>query len=383
MKILYALNSSQPGGMEHHVLDLVESMVNLGHTVYVWLPEGPLVSDFEKLGAKVTLKYIKYECDFAYISALIKFIKENKVEVVHGHEIKAVMNALFAAWLAGVKARVGHTHTPISEWNLTGLLGIKKYVNLFFYFIFINLFVSCEIALTPSRKEIKKKEGISTNKLVVIPNCVRMSKFAYSSEQRSSFRNEILTKYEMPLDAIVFGNVSRISEEKGHKILIDAFDDFCSRVAHSDKYYLLLAGGGPLEADLKAYIKTKKFCARMIVTGRFEAELNAKFFATFDLFVHPTLAEGFGIVIIEAMSACIPIICSDLPVLKEVAQDHVMYFKKGDSQDLSEKLFDFTMHEQLYKSKTSSAYDLVKNNYTLELFAQNYQNLYKRLLTNQ
>ncbi len=30
MKVLYALNSAQPGGMEHHVLDLVESMVKLG-----------------------------------------------------------------------------------------------------------------------------------------------------------------------------------------------------------------------------------------------------------------------------------------------------------------------------------------------------------------
>lgn len=56
------------------------------------------------------------------------------------------------------------------------------------------------------------------------------------------------------------------------------------------------------------------------------------------IYVQPSLYEGFGMPILEAMSYDIPIVCSDIDVFKEVAGDSVQYFKNNNSVNLTAKL---------------------------------------------
>ena len=56
------------------------------------------------------------------------------------------------------------------------------------------------------------------------------------------------------------------------------------------------------------------------------------------MYVFPSVDEGFGIPIIEAFSYSLAVICSDIPVFKEIGNDSVSYFKKGDFISLSKKI---------------------------------------------
>ena len=56
------------------------------------------------------------------------------------------------------------------------------------------------------------------------------------------------------------------------------------------------------------------------------------------IYVFPSIDEGFGIPILEALSFSVPVICSDIDVFKEVGGDCVEYFKVGDSISLSKKI---------------------------------------------
>ena len=55
-------------------------------------------------------------------------------------------------------------------------------------------------------------------------------------------------------------------------------------------------------------------------------------------YVFPSIDEGFGIPLIEAMRAHIPVICSDIKIFKEIGGDSVIYFKKQDYNDLYNQL---------------------------------------------
>jgi len=127
MKIAYILNSGNFGGMEKHVLDLCQGMIQHGHQVFVWCPSGDMVPSFEKAGAQVTQIKIRFDIDPTYIKRLARFLKENRVDIVHAHELKAAVNSLIAGRLAGVNVRISHTHTPISEWQISRW---KKKINL-------------------------------------------------------------------------------------------------------------------------------------------------------------------------------------------------------------------------------------------------------------
>jgi len=379
MKILYTLNSGQRGGMEQHVLDLVKGMVSEGNEVFVWCASGPMVEVYKNAGAEVTIQPINLDIDPFYISRLYKFLTKNKIDVLHAHELKAVSSSLLAGALAKTSVRISHTHTPISEWKISYL---KKRMNIMFDNLLVNLFATREIALTESRRSVKESEGIKDSKLVVIPNGLNLAEFSLSPEQKQKFKSEIMQRYNISDGTYVFGNISRISKEKGHKALVVAYADVCKSLENQNipnNTFLFIGGGGPLEDELKSKVKELNIEDRVLITERFAEEDLQKFYATFDSFVFPSMAEGFGIVLIEAMAFSLPILCSDLEVLQEVGGSTVRYFETGSKEDLVAKMMDLYKRQDQYYGFGNKARRRVEEIYSIDLFVSRYLDLYKEL----
>jgi glycosyltransferase involved in cell wall biosynthesis len=379
MNILYVLNSGKMGGMEKHVLKLVEGMAGEGHHIYVWCPEGDMSSMYSDNGASVSNKQIKCELDLPYIWELTKFIKKNHIDVLHAHELKAVFHSLVAGFLSGVKVKISHTHTPISTWKINR---IKKCVDVRIYALLVNLLSSREIALTKSVLEKKQREGIRREKIVVIPNALDVSDLTFPYEERVAFREEIRKRYSIPQTGLVFGCVGRLTEEKGHDVLIKAFKDFLNpELFHKNNFYLIIAGGGKLEPKLRGLAKELSIADRVLFTGVFNEEDKVKLYSSFDVFVFPSYTEGFGISLMEAMYLNVPVICSDIEVLKEVGGDTVRYFSMGSSVDLAEKMRG--IYEDILSGGDLSlgrAKSKVESEYMMSSFVSNYLDLYRSLL---
>ncbi len=78
--------------------------------------------------------------------------------------------------------------------------------------------------------------------------------------------------------------------------------------------------------------------ARVTFPGFLPIDEVLRLFARADLFVYPSRYEGFGLPVLEAMAAGIPVVCSDLPVLREVGGEEASYFEVGASSRLAEKV---------------------------------------------
>ncbi len=383
MNILYLLNSGQPGGMERHVEDLVKGMGERGHKVHIWCKNGPIVEWHRKSGAVVSVKDISLDIDPFYIFSLRSYLIQNKIDIIHAHELRACSNALIAGFLSGTKVRVTHIHTPISEWRVSNTFRkIYTRFTILGYVCEITLLSTCEIALTESRKRIKIREGIPEDKLKVIPNGIDIEKFDVDPERKKTYREEILKKYDIPNDSFVVGNVGRLTEEKGTDILVKGFEKFIHNIPESERNnkYLLIAGGGKLENTFKKIVKSSAVGDKIRITGVFEDDDIRKLYASFDLFVFPTLAEGFGIVMLEAMSIGLPVICSDLEVLSEVGGASVYMFKTGDYRSLAQKMHDLYLRKDNYSDIGEISKRRVAELYSMKRFLDNYENLYFGLL---
>ena len=76
----------------------------------------------------------------------------------------------------------------------------------------------------------------------------------------------------------------------------------------------------------------------MILVGYVSKEEASVLYKNARIYVFPSLDEGFGIPILEALSFSIPVICSDIDVFREIGDNYVDYFKVEDSISLSKKI---------------------------------------------
>ena len=111
--------------------------------------------------------------------------------------------------------------------------------------------------------------------------------------------------------------VGRFESRKGVMYLLKAYRQLRKR---GIKCRLLLAGVGPQETEMRRYIATRRL-GGVELLGRISDDDKARYFATADVFVSPaTGQESFGIVLLEAMAAGKPIVCSDIHGYKGVVR---------------------------------------------------------------
>lgn len=131
--------------------------------------------------------------------------------------------------------------------------------------------------------------------------------------QRQLSRGAARAALGLPKDAFVFGAVGRLTPMKGYLDLLEAF---AAAAPHCPGARLVLVGEGRGEAALRRLARDLGMAERVIFAGwREEAAL---LMPAFDVFVQPSLHEGFGLALAEAMAARVPVIASRTGGIPEV-----------------------------------------------------------------
>lgn len=238
--------------------------------------------------------------------------------------------------------------------------------------MFVNLLSSVEIALSEVIKDQKIREGIVGSKIVVIPNGIDLDLYKVRKDIKEKFRNEMCDKYKIPKGCKILGCITRLTVEKGHTVLVNAARALMSESTNVRLRYIIV-GDGVLRDKLKRLVKSSGLDALFIFTGQVSEEEKVKLLATFDLFVFPTLAEGFGISALEAMASGVPCIVSGLPILREVCGNSVEYFETGNPNDLKSVLK--RSLEGGYRVPEADI-KLQASKYDIKLFWEKYNSLY-------
>ena len=136
-----------------------------------------------------------------------------------------------------------------------------------------------------------------------IPNAIPLDKFSYDEERRIYFRKKLGVE-----DSFVVGHVGRFSTEKNHSFLIDVFTRILN---HNCSARLLLIGSGKLIDDIKAKVRVLGIEDAVIFAGIIEHDEISDYYNAMDVFVLPSIYEGFPVTAVEAQATGLPVIASD------------------------------------------------------------------------
>jgi len=223
-------------------------------------------------------------------------------------------------------------------------------------------------ALTKAEFDEYNNFGISNERIVEIPNGIDLKKFKKDDGDVEDLRK----KYGLGDKVVLY--VGRIHESKGLGFLVRAVEDIDCQV-------LIVGRDGGYRKELESLAERLGIQDRIIFTGGVsEKDLISSYFAS-DVFVLPSQHEGFGIVVIEAMAAGLPVIVSDRGSLPYIVKDGVDGFvlKYGDVEELKKGMKKLLGDKDLGRKFGKEGGKSVKK-YDWDRVVEKYERIYKKAL---
>jgi glycosyltransferase involved in cell wall biosynthesis len=301
LRVLMVVESSG-AGTGRHVLELSESLIERGcdvHLIYSTLRADSLflsrlsgLSGLKK--AAVPMRTSPHLSDLTAAWAVRRYLRRHgPFDVIHGHSSKGGAVARVAALGTGIPA----VYTPHGLIMMDPDLSLWKRAFYQMVEIALSLGTMRIIAVSPEEKSVALGAGLGKSRVVMVPNGVGNIGLAPRSEARRAIG--------VADDHIVFGFVGRLVPQKAPEVMVEAF---AVAARAEPRARLAMIGAGPLDDGLRKLALRLGVQDSVLWLGEREART---IMSAFDVFALPSRKEGLPYVVLEAMSAGLPILATD------------------------------------------------------------------------
>ena len=364
------------GGAEMHVLSLLDGLCRTGcyeiHLAY--FTERPdqarsLKGDFERLGVRVHDLKASSKLDPGPMVRLGSLMRQQKFDIVHSHSYRsAVATAVLGGGLGYARVVISSIHSEEPLYKHGALARIASAV---------SRWQSCSIAISDAvRAHVVRHTHIPETKIERIYYGIKYDvPQTVSRAGPSSLREELGVPSETRLITIV----ARLGAEKGHRYAIEALSQILERIGNGR---LLIVGheDSVSEAGLRRVAQAHGVEDQVVFCG-FRQDIR-NVLGQSDLMVLPSLREGFGLVLLEAMAAGCPIVATNVGAIPEIVRDGEtgLLVRPADAPALSRAITRLLSSPQLVGSFVRAARERLEEHFTANRMVQHTHSLYQRLL---
>jgi glycosyltransferase involved in cell wall biosynthesis len=324
MKILHLAYDA--GGIHTRLYhDIIGSYRALGHEVVeVYLVDVIPENYLSPANSVVTLNFSRNALKglrrlFA-VRRLHDFLQRECFDIALTHRRKPAELAAYASRGLAFKKRfaVWHDEGEFSRWNVR--FGAAR---LFKDFVLVGVSDAVRDDI------LNSGAGFSPAQIIAINNAIDVDALEGRMLERETARGDL----NLAADAFVFGTIGRLVPKKGHADLIRAFADVARSSANAQ---LVIIGSGRIQVELHALVRELKLEGRVVLTGALPEAF--RYLKTFDVFVLPSYREGLPIALLEAASAQLPVIASNIGGNRVVLGGCGALVEAGDTAGLSAAL---------------------------------------------
>jgi glycosyltransferase involved in cell wall biosynthesis len=234
---------------------------------------------------------------------LKRLVQEKEVDLIHSQRHKPTVYGVLTSLLVGGRPVISTVHGRDRTRSTKRRLANKFLFNRVARIIAVSSAVRFDI--------LKTNSWLEEGKVVAVRNGLDYTRILEAASiSRSHIRRKILPGHE---NDYWFGTAGRLSPVKNHVRLIKAFAGMAASQSYS---VLLIAGSGPLEGELQAVIRELDLAGRVFLLGY--RDDVPEFFRALDAFVFPSLSEGLGLAMLEAMASGLPMVVSQIDSCIEI-----------------------------------------------------------------
>jgi glycosyltransferase involved in cell wall biosynthesis len=247
--------------------------------------------------------------DLIALRQLVIRFRLERPDIVHTHTSKAGALGRLAAWIAHVPVVVHTPHGHVFYGHFGRLAS--------WLFLQVERLLAKRttwmIALTEAERDEHLVRGVGrADRFAVVPSGIDLERFRTAG---AKVRRRP-AGFDCPPDAIVVGSVGWLTPVKGHRVLLEAAASLREEWPH---LHLVIIGDGPLRDGLERLARRRGISKTVRFLGARADVLDC--LAGMDIYVQPSLNEGMGRALIEAMAAGRPMVASRVGGIPAVVQD--------------------------------------------------------------
>lgn len=354
IKVVIMLGSLNRGGVETMILDsFYQSWPADIKLTCIYRHGGSLTSDYINTGIPITkISPGKIWMIFYYLKQLKKFFKTQEINIIHSHQS---LDTIFS-WLASRTLNIKIIQT-IHSFDYEG-----GFINKIFKRISIRL-TDKLIFVSQFQKEYYQKEYlIHHEKLKVVYNGIDFRKFKNCTTL--NIRDTLGLKDKK----LLLGMVGNFSPGRDHMTICRFL--FLLKNEHIQFFFLFI--GSKNKSYPYLYDECVDFCKKNGLTDEvlFCGEWNdvPSLLPQLDAFIFSTIHDTFGISVIEAIAAGIPVFANDWDVIKEITEsgERAVLYRSYDEKDLLEIIMNFYVQPEQIRLKAKENAVWVRSQYNIQ-----------------
>ncbi len=355
INVLYVIPSLNIGGSEKKVMTFLKYLNRDVFTPFLMLitEKGSLFEEAKKLDIEMVVVNKKHRFDLSVVSRMEKYMRLKNIDIVHVFTSTGKLWGRLAAKKARVKVIISTEESLFRNTFIDRLL--ERY------------FASKTDAIIANSHQTMLSQINSTH---LKPSLFHV---IHNGIDYSLFLNEIKKEEKLGVTRILC--VARLDFRKGLFYLVDAIKLL---VDLGYPVQLSIAGDGPLRVSINQRIEELHLQEHIHMLG-FVHDIP-KLMKTHDLFVLPSLEEGFGNVILEAMSSNLYVIATKVGGIPEIIQNEDLgtLIEPKSSDDIRDAIIFAIEHKELIQKRISHAL-IHSKKFSYEYMIQSHEELYQKL----
>lgn len=307
----------------------------------------------------------------------IKVIKKEKIDLIHAQKSAGILSGLLGYLLTkftGVPYIITIQSADFSIYRPYFNIKIVKNIFKAIEKITIKNAATCHSVSNHLKNHLKI---YNPKKIVVIPNGVNQEVFVPN-------KNKLKTRKELGFDTenLIMACDSRLENKNGTHDVVEAANYFKEDI---QDFKIIVVGDGPDRKRLEKMIEKYNLRDKIFLLGRVQYFDLPRLMAACDIFVRPSLAEGFGISFIEAMACGVGVIATPVGGIVDFLRDgeNGLFCEPGNPKDIAEKIklliTDKNLSEQLAKNSIRTA----REEYAWDKIIAKIKNLYLDVLNSK
>ena len=367
IRVLHCLETLGSGGVEQRRLLLAKYLNSnvYEQAIICTKAVGALPSQLEAAGCSIfPVGSLNHPFDVKTHLKVLKVIKEFKPHIIHGAVFEGITMASICGSLSRVPIIIGEeTSDPTNRSSKANLL-MKSF----------SLLNHRMVGVSPAAYSyLVNTIKVDKMKAVLINNGVEPS-VEVSDMQKKSLRE----RFELGNDNFVIGFVGRLFDE--YKRVSDLITAFASIIDTHPTARLLIIGDGPDKEKLIKLAERLNITSKIIFAG-YQSDTRP-FYSIMNLFVLPSLNESFGLVLVEAMFAKIPVIASRVGGIPYIVKEKStgLLFTPKDVEGLSSHLLYMIENSSKAVDMGRQGYEVAMKEFSADRYVKDVDRFYQSLI---